>query len=508
MDTLNSILGTVSNWLFGTILIWLLIGAGLFFTLITRGVQLRHLGSIARAVAGSRSGAQGGISSFQAFAVGLACRVGTGNIVGVALALILGGPGAVFWMWVVALVGTATAFAEASLGQLFKVRRGDGTFRGGPAYYLARGLHLPVVGAVFAVVFMIANGLAMPMVQANAMTAALGSSAGLSPWWGALVVALLVAPVLLGGLRRVARVTEWMAPIMAVVYLVLVLIIIVTHPSQTVTAFGQIVAGAFELRSGLGGVAGGLTAAVLNGVRRGLFSNEAGLGGAACAAGSATVAHPAQQGFIQAFGVLVDTLLVCTATALAILIAGVNDPSVYTPGVTGLEDTGVSGTLTQTAISSSLGQWTAWPMTLLILVLAYSTILGAFSYAEVCLDYLTRRPWATTALRVGAVVCAFVGGGAALTTVWTLADVLLGVGACLNLAGIVVLWKWVAGVLRDWESQRAQRQASGEAGETGRRRGAGGVPVFVATGNPYLPGELPGDVWAESSTTALSGSHG
>ena len=172
MEIISTVVSTLSNWLFGTVLIWLLLGAGAFLTWRTRAVQLRHLGSIARAVAGSRSGAAGGISSFQAFAVGLACRVGTGNIVGVALALILGGPGAVFWMWVVALLGTATAFTEATLGQLFKVERGDGTFRGGPAHYIARGLRRPVLGGVFAVVFMIANGLAMPMVQANAMTAA------------------------------------------------------------------------------------------------------------------------------------------------------------------------------------------------------------------------------------------------------------------------------------------------------------------------------------------------
>ena len=478
MGVVDNVLSTLSNWLFGTILVWLLLGVGAFVTWRTRGVQLRHVRSVLRAVAGSRSGAEGGISSFQAFAVGLACRVGTGNVVGVALALVLGGPGAVFWMWVVALVGMATAFCEATLGQVFKVRRGDGTFRGGPAYYLARGLHWPVVGGVFAVVFMIANGLAMPMVQANAMTAALQASSGLSPWWGAAIVAAIVAPVLLGGLRSIASVTEWMAPIMAIAYLALVLLIIVTHPAQAGTALGQIVAGAFGLRAGLAGAAGGVAAAVLNGVRRGLFSNEAGLGGAACASGSATVAHPAQQGFIQAFGVFVDTMLVCTATALSILIAGADDGSVYTPGVTGAD---VSGTLTQQAIAHLLGSWTSWPMTILILVLAYSTILGAFSYAEVCLDYLTRCSWAPTALRAAAVVCAFVGGGAALTTVWTLADVLLGTGAILNLIAIVALSRWVAGALRDWEAQRA---AGVEA------------PRFVATGNRFLPRELDGDVWA------------
>ena len=308
MEAVNSILSSLSDLLFGTVLVWVLLGAGIWFTLGTRAVQLRHMGSIARAVAGSRGGAEGGISSFQAFAVGLACRVGTGNIVGVALALVLGGPGAVLWMWLVALLGTATAFTEATAGQLFKVGRGDGTYRGGPAYYIARGLRLPVVGGVFAVLFMVANGLAMPMVQANAMTAALGAAAGLNPWWGAVIVLVLVSPVLLGGLRSIARVTEWMAPTMAVIYLLLVAVVIGLHPVQAAHAMGDILEGAFAVRAGLAGTAGGIVAAVLNGVRRGLFSNEAGLGGAACAAGSATVAHPAQQGFIQAFGVLVDTI--------------------------------------------------------------------------------------------------------------------------------------------------------------------------------------------------------
>ena len=455
MEIINSLISMMSDWLFGTILVWVLLGAGIWFTFGTRAVQLRHMGTIARAVVGSRGGAEGGISSFQAFAVGLACRVGTGNIVGVALALVLGGPGSVFWMWLVALLGTATAFTEATLGQLFKVDRGDGTYRGGPAYYIARGLRLPVLGGIFAVLFMIANGLAMPMVQANAMTAALNDSAALSPWWGAVIVVALVAPAL--------------------------------HPAQAAAAVGDIVAGAFSLRAGLAGTAGGITMAVLNGVRRGLFSNEAGLGGAACAAGSATVAHPTQQGFIQAFGVLVDTVLVCTATALAILIAGRIDGSVYTPGVTGLGDDSVSGTLTQNAIASVLGQWTSWPMTILIMVLAYSTILGAFSYAEVCLDYLTRTPTARWALRVAAVACAFIGGGAALKTVWTLADVLLGTGALINLVALVVLSRWARGVLRDWEAQRAEVAAGTRAADSVR---------FVAAGNPYLPGRLPGDVWS------------
>ena len=199
------------------------------------------------------------------------------------------------------------------------------------------------------------------------------------------------------------------------------------------------------------------------------------------------MAHPARQGFIQSFGVLVDTLLVCTATALAILIAGAADGGVYTPGVTGGRDAdAVAGTLTQTAIGSTLGAWTTWPMTVLVLVLAYSTILGAFSYAEVCLDYLTRRPWAPPVLRASALACAFVGGVAKLTTVWSTADVLLGAGAIINLVGIVMLSRWATGVLRDWEAQRAQVAAGALAPDQIR---------FVAAGNPHLPGELPGDVW-------------
>ena len=199
------------------------------------------------------------------------------------------------------------------------------------------------------------------------------------------------------------------------------------------------------------------------------------------------MSHPARQGFIQSFGVLVDTLLVCTATALAILIAGAGDGGVYTPGATGAKGAdAVAGTLTQTAIGSTLGAWTTWPMTILILVLAYSTILGAFSYAEVCLDYLTRRPRAALVLRTGALACAFVGGVAKLTTVWSTADVLLGVGAVINLVGIVMLSGWATGVLHDWEAQCAEVAAGARAPDEIR---------FVAAGNPHLPGELPGDVW-------------
>ena len=334
---------------------------------------------------------------------------------------------------------------------------------------------------MFAVVFLIANGLVMPMVQANAITASLQGAGGLSPSLGAVLVVALTAPVLLGGLRAMARVAEYLAPLMALAYLVLVLAILLTHPVQAFEAVRSIIEGAFGLRQGLGGLAGGVTAALLNGVRRGLFSNEAGLGGAACAAGSATVSHPVQQGFIQAFGVVVDTLFVCTATALAILVAGAD---VLQPGASAKES---AGTLTQDAIAHLVGEWSRWPMALLVVVLAYTTIIGAFSYAQVCLDYLTDRPWVARALQIGAVICAGIGSVQQLTTVWTLADVLLGLGAIINLVALVLLSRWVVGALRDWEARRGRSTAEGDQS------------VFRRD-SEYLPAPLPEGAWEGQAT--------
>ena len=475
----DAALASVSDMLYSWGLMWLLIGAGIFFTVRTRAVQLRHTDAIAASVVGSRDGSHGGITSFQAFAVGLACRVGTGNIVGVALALIMGGPGAVLWMWLVAILGTATAFSEATLAQLFKVRRPDGTFRGGPAYYISRGLGRPILGGVFAVVFLIANGLVMPMVQANAITASLQGAGGLSPSLGAVLVVALTAPVLLGGLRAMARVAEYLAPLMALAYLVLVLAILLTHPVQAWEALRSIIEGAFGLRQGLGGLAGGVTAALLNGVRRGLFSNEAGLGGAACAAGSATVSHPVQQGFIQAFGVVVDTLFVCTATALAILVAGAD---VLHPGASAKES---AGTLTQDAIAHLVGSGAAGPWRCSSLSWPTPPSSGPSPTPRSASTTSPTVPGSRVRSRFGAVICAGVGSVQQLTTVWTLADVLLGLGAIINLVALVILSRWVVGALRDWEARRGSTASDG------------GQLVFRGD-SEYLPAPLPEGAWEGS----------
>ena len=486
MDALAASLQVIADWITVHITMWVLIATGLFLTVATRGVQLRHLGTMLRQVGGSRGGARGGISSFQAFAISLAARVGVGNVFGVAAALLMGGPGAIFWMWVVALVGMATAFFEATLAQIFKVRADDGSFRGGPAFYMARGMRSRVLAGVFAAITLITCGFIITSVQSNAVAGTLvaalgGGQESALPGFGGLTAAQLVvaglvfvltAVVVFGGIRAVARVTEWMAPIMALVYIVLVLIICLANLSDFIRVIGQIFSSAFAPEPLVGGLGGGILAAVINGTKRGLFSNEAGQGTAPNAAATATVAHPVQQGFIQSLGVFVDTIIVCTATAFVILIAG--------PETWGAEGADPS-TLTTLAISHELGGWTVLPMAILIFVLAYSSIIAAYVYTDVNMDYLTGgRRWASWTVRVVSVVSATAGAVLSLDVVWNAVDIAMAVMTITNLVALVFLSRWVLGALRDYETQR---------------RGGIEEPVFVGEKNPLLPGDVPGSVW-------------
>lgn len=469
----EAVIDPLSNVLYSYVLIYVLLGAGIYFTIRTRAVQVRLFGLMLRVVGGSKDDAKGGISSFQAFAVGLASRVGTGNIAGVAVALTLGGPGAIFWMWVVALVGMATAFVEATLGQMFKVRSEDGSFRGGPAYYIQRGLGSRRWGIVFALLLIFAFGFAFNMVQANTIADVLDSAGGPTPAWTAVLLMILVAPILYGGVRRIATFAGNVLPFMAGAYILLALLIVVLNLGSVPVVFGQIIDGAFGLDEAMAGTAGGVLAGVLNGVKRGLFSNEAGMGSAPNAAATATVSHPAKQGLVQSLGVFVDTIVVCSATAFIILIAG---PSVYQPGVTG-ESGGAS--LTQSAVAAELGAWTTWPMVVLVFVFAFTSILGNYSYAEGNLTFLGVKGRALTALRTLVLASVGVGALASLTAAWALADVAMAFMALVNLVAIILLSKWALGALRDFESMR--------------KRGVD--EDFVGVGNPNLPGDLPGDIW-------------
>lgn len=486
MEQIAAIEKDIADWITMHLTIVILIGVGIFLTGRSVVVQVRLFPEMIRTVLGSRKGADGGISSFQAFAISLAARVGIGNVFGVAAALLMGGPGAIFWMWVVALVGMATAFFEATLAQIFKVRHSDGSFRGGPAYYIKRGMKSRVMANVFAVITVITCGVVITSVQSNAiagtLTAAFGESAR-QPLPGAggfsaaqLTVAGLIfvfsAMVIFGGIRTVARVTEWMAPIMATVYVIMVAIICLMNISQFGTVLGQIFSSAFTVDSTVGGLGGGIIAAMINGTKRGLFSNEAGQGTAPNAAATATVSHPVRQGLIQSLGVFIDTIVVCTATAFVILLAG--------PEVWGGEGVDPSN-LTTLAVANELGAWTIVPMAILIFVLAYSSVIAAYVYSDTNMSFVFGDArWATWTVRVVCVASATIGALLSLDVVWNAVDIAMAVMTITNLVAIVFLSRWVIGALLDYQLQRSAGVED---------------PIFVGRNNPLLPRDVPGNVW-------------
>lgn len=461
----------LSNVLYTYVLIYLLLGAGLYFTYRTGGVQIRYFGKMLRQLGSSRGGAEGGISSFQAFCVGLASRVGTGNIAGVAIALTLGGAGAIFWMWIVAFVGMATAFVEATLAQIFKVKNEDGSFRGGPAYYIQRGLGSKTGGIVFAVLLVFTFGIAFNMVQANTIADVLKNAHTVDTQWSAVVLMLLAAPILFGGVRRISKVAEVVLPIMALTYVGLAFLIIALNITDIPRVLADIIGGAFGLRETAAGVTGGLAAALLNGLKRGLFSNEAGMGSAPNTAATATVSHPAKQGMVQSLGVFVDTMVVCTATAFIILMSGIR------------LDESAGAALTQTAVANELGEWSKWLMTILVFVFAFSSVLGNYSYAEVNMNFLGASATVINGFRLVVLASVGIGSVLALSAVWAFADVAMALMAMVNLVAIVLLGKWAFAALRDYQRQD-------DAGED---------PTFEADSLPGLSEVLQNDVWAAST---------
>ena len=473
LTSIENLLNSVDDFFYTYLLAALLILVGIYLTARTVLVQLRHFGTMVNSLSGSRSGAQGGISSFQAFAVGLAARVGIGNIAGVALAVVAGGPGALFWMWVVALIGMATSFVESTLAQIFKERGRDFTFRGGPAYYIKNGLGSALWGKVFAALCIISVGITVVMVQTNSLAQIVTATVpNLSGWMVGVFLVLLTAPVVLGGVRLVARVAEWLAPVMALAYVLMAMVVVILNADRLPEVLLSVFEGAFGLNQAFFGTAGGIIAALLNGVRRGLFSNEAGLGTVPNAAGTATVAHPVRQGLIQSFGVFVDTILVCTATGLLILLA----TDTYRPG----DDSLIGAVLTQQAVAEHLGSWTAWPMVVLIFVLVFSTVLGCYSYAQVNVNFLGGERRAEQVFGILLTAAAFGGTVLTLPIVWALSDIALGLLGILNLIVMVRLAPWVIGALRDFESQRAQGITE---------------PTFIGHGNSLLPGDVVPGIW-------------
>ena len=475
----NQVVDLLNGLLWGKILIWLLVGTGIYFTLRLGFIQLRHFGHTFTVLRGSRQSDASGISSFQALCTSLAARVGTGNIAGVAVAITLGGPGAIFWMWVIALVGMATGFAEATLAQLFKQRDAKGQFRGGPAYYMERGLGQRWAGVMFSLFLILAFGFAFNSVQANtivgAMIGAFGLDMGTLHLAGnevtvaALVIGLaivaLTAAIIFGGLRSIARFSEIAVPFMAVGYLVVALGILLANLDKVPGALALIFQSAFGLHEA---AAGGIGAAILNGFKRGLFSNEAGMGSAPNAAAAATPypPHPASQGYVQMAGVFIDTMLICTASAAIILLAGP------------VEGTGIG--LVQNALTSEVGGWGKYFLAVVVLFFAFTSIVANYFYAENCLVFIEHNhPAGLLAFRVLVLVMVMFGSIGSLPFIWNLADVTMGLMAITNLVAILLLSGLVVKLARDYNAQRA----------------AGKLPSFDARQYPEIRSKLEPGVW-------------
>lgn len=471
-ELITSIVDFISSY----ILLYVLIGLGTYFTVRSHGIQFRYFGRMWSSMGKSRSRGGQSLSSFQAFTVGLASRVGTGNIAGVALALVAGGPGALFWMWVVAILGMATSFMESTLAQIFKVSCADRIYRGGPAYYMQRGLGSRLAGIVFAVMLVFSYGIVFPMVQANTIAAQMDAEFGVSVWVVAAVLMLISVPLILKGMRVVARATEVIVPIMALIYLAVAVVIICLNITDLPRVLGEIFAGAFGLRPGLAGVAGGLFATITSGAQRGLFSNEAGQGSMPNGAATADVPHPADQGLVQALGTFFDTILVCSATGFMILLAG---PSIYQPG-----KEADKGLLSQAALTYHLDFGTGWTiafMSLVVFLFAYSSILGYSVFAEINIDYLGWGKAGVWGLRLGMIFAIGIGAVVELTLAWALADLALALMTIMNMVAVALLGKYAYAAVRDYDRQR-------QAGVK--------MPVFISA--KALPDmDVPDSVWNE-----------
>lgn len=460
--------------LWGSVLIYLLIGAGIYFTIMTRGIQLRYFGHMFKLLRHSRE-RNGGISSFQALSTSLAARVGTGNLAGVAVAIYFGGPGAIFWMWMTAMVGMATSFVESTLAQAYKTDHGDSTFRGGPAHYIERGLGLRWLAVVFSICLIIAFGLAFNSVQANSIAQAMEQAFAIPTWVMGIILVVLIAPIIFGGLRSIARVAEIVVPIMAFLYLLLALAVISMNIGELPGAIITIIKSAFGIEQVAGGALGfAVSQAIINGIQRGLFSNEAGMGSAPNAAATATTSpnHPAAQGFVQMLGVFLDTLVICTATAAIIIMAG---PELLASD----EANGIQ--LTQLALSSHVGEWGSIFIAVAILLFAFTSVIANYSYGESNIEYLagSKAPLAVLIYRLAVLAMVMVGSVASLGAIWNFADLSMGMMALINLIAILLLSPVAFALFRDYDQQLK----------------AGQDPVFDPSQFPKLVDKVDPNAW-------------
>ncbi|ENO3039964.1 alanine/glycine:cation symporter family protein [Enterobacter ludwigii] len=463
----------INEVLWGSIMIYLLLSAGIWFTLRSGFIQFRYIRKFGRSLKNSVTPQPGGLTSFQALCTSIAARLGSGNMAGVALAISAGGPGAVFWMWVTALIGMATSFAESALAQLYKEKDKNGQFRGGPAWYMARGLGMRWMGVLFSLFLLLAYGLIFNTVQANSVAHALRYAFACPEWITGLVLALCILLTISTGLKGVARLMQWLVPVMALLWVAASLFVAARHIEQVPEVIATIFKSAFGWREAASGALGyTFSQALMSGFQRGMFSNEAGMGSTpnAAAAAASWPPHPAAQGIVQMIGVFTDTIIICSASAMILLLAGPVPHSSETAGIQ----------LLQQALVNLTGGWGAGFVSLILLLFAFSSIVVNYLYAENNLIFLrvdSRRM--ITLLRLGVILMVLAGSLLSMPLVWQLADVFMALMAITNLTAILLLSPVVTLIARDYLRQRK----------------LGVPPVFDASRYPDIQAQIAPGTW-------------
>ncbi|MGG2063642.1 alanine/glycine:cation symporter family protein [Bacillus sp. S14(2024)] len=464
IDILQKFIGITNDFMWSKLLIIMLIACGVYFTFKSKFVQFRMLKEMVRVLMEGKAGSKDEISPFQAFCVGMAARVGTGNITGIAIAIALGGPGAVFWMWIISIISSASSFVESTLAQIYKVKDKNG-FRGGPSYYMEKGLNKRWMGVLFSILITITFGLVFNSVQSNTVTLAFQNSFGTDRLTLGIIMAIAFAVIIFGGVQRIAKMAEYKVMFLAVLYIGVALFVVITNITKMPEVLSLIVQNAFGFKQIAGGSIG---AALMNGVKRGLFSNEAGMGSAPNVAATATTSHPVKQGLIQAFGVLTDTLIICTSTAFIILLSD----AYKQPDLTGIA-------LTQAALSEHIGSWASGCLAIFVFLFGFGALIGNYYYGETNIRFLNNSKVWLMVYRISVLAMIVFGSVAKVQFVWDLADLFMGFMVIINLIAIAFLSKTAFAALTDYLKQKKQ----------------GKDPVFHASS---IPGLKNAECWEDS----------
>ncbi|MDR4929367.1 alanine/glycine:cation symporter family protein [Peribacillus simplex] len=477
---MSEFITAVNGVLWSTPVIYILLGVGLVFSILTRFLQVRHIKEMVVLMFQGKS-SEAGVSSFQALSIALSGRVGTGNIAGVATAIAFGGPGAVFWMWAIAFIGASSAFVESTLAQIYKVKQ-DGQYRGGPAYYIEKGMGVKWFAVLFAFAALIAMAVLMPGVQSNSIAAGMENAFGIQPAITGVAVILLLGFIIFGGVKRIANAAQIIVPFMALGYIALSVVIVLMNITELPGVISLIFRSAFGMDSAFGGLIG---MAIAWGVKRGVYSNEAGQGTGPHPAAAAEVSHPAKQGLVQAFSVYIDTLFVCSATAFMILFTGMYNTQAENGSyiVNNLGDVTPGPGYTQAAIDSVIPGFGAGFVAIALFFFAFTTIMAYYYIAETNIAYLMRNrnsKWAMLALKLVILAASFYGTIRTAELAWALGDAGLGIMVWLNVIAILILAKPALITLKDYEKQKR----------------AGVDPVF----NPKSLGIKNADFWEHEYT--------